>query len=103
MTAKQQVWRAPRLKGSNRHCEGRSPEATSIAKALRRRLGLASMLAQRRLRPTCDTRLVLFATSSFAISSLKAFAFNGCGEVITLLRNVSLPPITENKVFSDCP
>ncbi len=24
--------------------------------ALRRRLGLASMLAQRRLRPTCDTR-----------------------------------------------
>jgi hypothetical protein len=81
----------------------RAKRSNLYRQAARRRLGLASMLAQRRLWPTCDTRLVLFATSSFAMTSLKAFAFNGCGEVITLLRNVSLPPITENKVFSDCP
>jgi hypothetical protein len=39
--------------------KGEALKQSSVEKqsrAMRRRLGLASMLAQRRLRPTCDTR-----------------------------------------------
>jgi hypothetical protein len=86
----------------SRHCEELSDEANRRSNpsiCVCRRLGLASMLAQRRLRPTCNTRrprvivhLAPINLSSFAISrhcekpSLRAKRSNPSVCFVCLLR-----------------